>query len=85
MRVFTPMPSGSTLICKLNIHAAAAKVPALQRDPGEAICSNGRRGVDCKRQDFAEQRRRGLKALRDAGHALCAAVDLRLASGGLKI
>jgi uncharacterized protein YbjT (DUF2867 family) len=58
-------------------------VPALQRDPGEATWPNGRRGVDCKRQDFADMLA-WLKALRDAGHALCAATDLRATVGGFK-
>jgi hypothetical protein len=71
-------------IARLDRGELLKLVPALQRDPGEAIWPNGRRGVDCKRQDFADMLA-WLKALRDAGHALCAAVDLGLASGGLKI
>jgi hypothetical protein len=59
-------------------------VPALQRNPAEATWPNGRRGVDCKCQDFADMLA-WLKALRDAGHALAGAGDLRLAVGGLRI
>jgi hypothetical protein len=67
-----------------HIHAAAAKVPALQRDPGEAIWPNGKRGRDCIQQDFDDVGG-WLRALLGAANALTAAADLRLAAGGLQI
>jgi hypothetical protein len=59
-------------------------VPALRDDPAEATWPNGRRGRDLTNEDI-DDIAAWLIALRDAGNALSAAGDLRVASGGLRI